>query len=169
MPGALVGTARVPSGSWGRRDGPRLWQRQGGWRARARAGAPTPGWGQHRVPGTGSQSPAWSGGAASCTIACAAYAVLREGLRRGPVGGRAALGGAPRAPHRCLGLYQRLSPTISRAGRCLRGWRRSVTGQVGHPRRSPSTPTRRWRRRATAYAFWRVWGCPVWPAPQLGR
>ncbi len=29
--------------------------------------------------------------------------------------------------------------------------------------------TRRWRRRATAYALWQARVCTVWPAPQLGR
>jgi len=29
--------------------------------------------------------------------------------------------------------------------------------------------TRRWRRRATAYAWWQARVCTVWPAPQLGR
>jgi hypothetical protein len=111
--------------------------------------------------------------------------VLHHGMRSvcGPAwgfaaesrGGRAEHGGATRAPRRCLVPSLLPSLKVFRAGRHLatRALPAQVaavgTGKAGQPRRSPSPPTRRWRRRATAYIVWQAAGCAVWPAPQLGR
>ena len=89
-------------------------------------------------------------------------------------GGGAGYGGATRPPS--LGrLRQPPSPKAPRAWRPLAArvvpacvavvsrWEARARAAVASP------PTRRWRRRATAYVLWQAWVCTVWPAPQLGR
>src|SRR5205807_17620 len=67
---------------------------------------------------------------------------------------------SPKAPRAWRHLAARVVPACVAV---VSRWAARARAAVSSP------PTRRWRRRATAYVLWQAWVCTVWPAPQLGR
>ena len=104
-------------------------------------------------------------GAAVSTVAHAAQASPGGRALRG---GRAGRGGARvLAPGACRQAHQAVRRPAARVGHA--GVAAVGRREVKAPASGASTPTRRWRRRATADAWCRTGVSWVWPAPQHRR